>query len=230
MGPIDVIAVDGEAASGKSVCAMLARRLGYELLETGVLYRAATMIVLAGGINPENRDAIESFVGGQKYLFGISNGQVTFRGRPIIENTNSTEIDLAAPQVARCLGVRLAITSIQHKFVNGKKVVVEGRDIGSVVFPNAKVKFFLAANLDVRAKRRHAQYFEKDPNLCPTLSDVVDQLSRRDHDDSTREHSPSVCTSDHFAINTSEMRLDEVVESMLSVISVHGFKEAAIPC
>lgn len=221
MEPIDVIAVDGEAASGKSVCAMLAKKMGYELLDTGAIYRAATLIVLARGIDLNDEPALETVLACQMRFVGLNHHcDVTFRQRVITEDIRSSEISILVPRVAKHPRVRAIVTSVQHKFAEGKRVIAEGRDIGSVVFPRARVKFFLTADIEIRAKRRLNQYREKDPHSAVTLKEVIDQLKARDHEDKTRPHSPLVCVPGAITIDSTNMTKQETVDAMLAVCGV----------
>lgn len=221
--PLAVIAVDGEAASGKSVCKIVAERLGFSVLDTGSIYRTSTLLALASGVDPYNPDEVEKALWWQlRDCVRFHEDKLTFGKITLGDEIRTPQIDKFVPHVAEHPGVRRLVTSIQHRFAGGRKVIAEGRDIGSVVFPKAKVKFYLTADIFTRTQRRLHQIHEKDPNCGISPLEVYEQLSLRDYKDKTRKESPLVCLPEAVVIDTSKMTKEQVVGRMLEVCKERG--------
>lgn len=211
-----IIAIDGPAGSGKSTVAKLvARRLGYHYLDTGAMYRAVAYRTLATGRSLSDEDAVASVAAHDPIAFGHEPGEplpslVSIAGVDVTAAIRTPEIDDAVSVVARMPRVREAMVAQQRHLGQESDIVVEGRDIGTVVFPDAELKVYLTATPEERARRRAAQ--QAQAGLVVDTAGVHDALVRRDLADSSRDHSPLAAAADAVELDTTGMTLDEVVE------------------
>lgn len=210
-----VIAVDGTSAAGKSNCQTVAARLGFVLLETGSIYRAVTMLAQRERVSPKNHDRAAVFVERILPRIAFTNGSITIDGKSPGIALRTPEVTSAVPFFAEQPRIRHLIVPLQRLFAKGKKVVAEGRDMSSVVFPKAQVKFFLTADPMVRARRRLAQYRKENPACGITFEEVLAKNSERDRLDMNRAESPLICVADAKLIDTTHLTQDEVVDLML---------------
>ena len=211
-----VIAIDGPAASGKSsVARALARRLGWTFVNTGNMYRAVTWAVLAGGTDPADPEAVAAALAALDISFQTTAGETTISidGRTLGPELTEDRVNKAVSLVA-------SVPVVRHKLVSGQRdlarlgpLVMEGRDIGSVVFPDSPFKFYIDASEEVRNARRQAQGH-------------VDKIGERDRIDATRKTSPLVTAPGAVVIDSSELTLDQVVESVLSTLLQSGLTPA----
>lgn len=200
-----VITIDGPAASGKSsVARILAQRLGYVYVNTGNMYRAMTWAVLETGIDPNDSDAVREKAAGITIESPVADGQtqVSANGRLLTaEDLNSDPVNRAVSLVARVAEVRSRLVADQRALVSLGSLVMEGRDIGSVVFPDSPHKFYIDASEEVRAARRAAQGH-------------TDQVAERDRLDSTRKTSPLVVPDGAVVIDNSHLTLEQAVDAV----------------
>ena len=197
----DIIAIDGPAGSGKSTVArVLADRLGWSVLDTGAMYRAVTWEAMRLGIDPHESDAVARVARSAQIL---TRPRVSINGRDVHDEIRSDTVNVAVSVVAANPAVRTAMVQRQRA-VAGEELgglVVEGRDITTVVFPHARVKIFLTASLDERARRREDEGHES--------------VARRDHADSSRETSPLRQAADALILDTTSLSVDQVVEEIV---------------
>lgn len=216
-----IITVDGVGASGKSALArLLAERLGYAHLNSGLLYRAAAYLVAESGTNPEDAVAIESLLRNHtiELTYDRTTGnRVLVDGLPRDNEIQSHEISRLASHVAKLACVREYFVPIQQRAFEPMGVVAEGRDMGTVIFPNAAVKFFVNADLPVRAARRRTQLLAKGEDV--DVSTIERDLARRDHEDAHRELSPMKPADGARIIDNSHRTLEEIVEVMYRVVT-----------
>lgn len=210
-----VIAIDGPGGVGKSTVARaIAARLGVAHLDTGATYRAATLAVLEAGVDPDDGAAVLEVV--EKVAMGYGLGKVYLDGRDVSTDIRSAEVTAASSIVSARAEVRSHVVDFQRLWVavHGGHAVVEGRDIGTVVFPNTPAKVFLTASPEIRAARRagDAQSAERD------VATVAAELGARDRADSTRAASPLRPADDAVVIDTSDLSIDEVVDAILAAI------------
>lgn len=219
-----IIAIDGPAASGKStVGAELANRLGYLCLDTGIMYRAVTWQALAEGLDPEDETAITRLA--ETIEIDVQPGSVSDgRAFDVLINHQDHTWDIRSPEVNQQVslvssypGVRHAMTIQQRKIAGRGRIVMLGRDIGTVVLPDADLKIYLDASLKVRAKRRFEE--EKARGSCVTYQEVVSSLKRRDKIDSSRKFAPLKIAADAVVINTNNMSAAQVVEYIKALCS-----------
>ena len=211
-----IVAIDGPAGAGKSTVAReLARRLGFTIVDTGAIYRAVALAAQRAGIGWEDDAALARLLdGGLEISFApAGDGQkVLLHGEDVTAAIRTPEISRGASVVSARPVVRQKLLGLQRQLGRGavRGAVLEGRDIGTVVFPDADVKFFLTANDEARAARRHAELLDK--GLPVPLGEVLADQRRRDKDDSERAIAPLKPAPDAVVIDTTGMDPDEVVE------------------
>ena len=217
-----VIAIDGPGGAGKStVAAAVANLLGLEHLDTGATYRAATLAALRAGVDRSDGDAVLSVV--SRALIEYGDGIVYLDGEPVTTAVRGVAVSAAVSEVSTHAEVRRVIVKMQREWVarRGGSAVVEGRDIGTVVFPEAPVKVFITARFEERAARR-----ARDIELADkAVTEIEADLRRRDHIDSTRDASPLRPAEDAVVIDSSDMRAVEVTRRILELVEEAGPSE-----
>ena len=212
-----IIAIDGPSASGKSTTAKgVAERLGITHLDTGAMYRAVTLGIIEHGIDLDDHERICKFLEKLEINFDSLN-DIWANGHNVTEKIRTTEVSSNVSAVSAISQVREKMVAIQRVFAESADCVLEGRDIGTVVFPNADYKFFLVADLEIRAKRRLVE-LEKIGEIS-SLSELISDIQNRDRLDSSREISPLVQAGDAIIINTSKLTIDEQIEKIVEIIN-----------
>jgi cytidylate kinase len=216
-----VVAIDGPAASGKSTAGrMLADRLGYLYVNSGAMYRAAAWRLNRMGIAPDQPERVAAAVEIMEILYlppdGRKGSRILVDGTDVTGEISTAEVGQMASAVSAIPAVRRRLVALQQQTGAEGRVVMDGRDIGSKVFPRAHVKFYLDAGLDTRARRRWRELLEQGETL--PLEELRRQLAQRDHDDSTREDSPLVRTSDAHLVDSGGMNPEQVVDCMIRKI------------
>jgi len=218
-----IVAIDGPAASGKSTVARaLARRLGAHYLDTGAMYRAVAVAALRENVPLDDEAAVARLAGGVTIEFVHAAGSpiptaVLLDGADVTAAIRTPAVDEAVSAVARMPGVRGAMVAQQRRIAEAAEVIVlEGRDIGTVVFPDAEVKVFLTASPGERARRRHAEMAERGHAVGEEV--VRDGLERRDHADSSREAAPLSVAPDAIELDTTGLTVDEVVDAVAALV------------
>jgi cytidylate kinase len=207
-----IIAIDGPAAAGKSTVARaVAEELGLGVLDTGAMYRAVTLAVLRRKADPRDANACGEIARNVKLAFG-RDGKLTLDGEPAEPRIRSVEVTQTVSQVSAHPGVRAAIVPLQRDEAKRRGgIVAEGRDIGSVVFPDAEFKFFLAASPEVRARRR-----AEEEHALERLPEILSDMKRRDRLDSTRADSPLVRARDAILVDTDALDARAVAAKILA--------------
>ncbi len=208
-----IVAIDGPGGSGKTtVSRAVGKRLGVPHLDTGAFYRAATLVTVEAGIDPFDGPAVIGEV--SRHRYGYVAGRMRVDDRDVEEAIRTDDVTRAASPVSAIPEVRRLMVAAQRQWVadEGGSAVVEGRDIGTVVFPEATVKVFLTARREVRATRRALEQGHDD------VDGVAGALERRDTFDSTRKDSPLVAAADAVELDTSNMAIDEVVDEIVAMI------------
>jgi CMP/dCMP kinase len=211
-----IIAIDGPSGAGKGTIARaVAARLGYRHIDTGAMYRAVAWKARQEGVDLGDESAVAAI--GEQALFDLDQGRVTIDGHDVSRAIRTPEIDNAATTVARHPAVRRALVARQRTYGAGGGIVMEGRDIGTVVFPEADVKIYLDASPEERARRRAA-----DPAHASSkgtqLSDVAIALAERDKSDSTRAASPLAVAGDAIVVDTTGVPIETVIERVLTLV------------
>jgi len=211
-----IIAIDGPAGSGKSTSAKLvAQKLGYLYIDTGAMYRAITLLAIEKNVLNNADDVIELANTSKidlKYSEGIT--QVLINERDVTEDIRSKEVNKFVSPISKIKGVREALVKKQRILaLNNDGIVMEGRDIGTVVFPDADVKIFLTAAISERAERRVKEYDAK--GISVSLEEIKSNLENRDKIDSSRETSPLIKAADAYEVDTSKVTVEQQVEIIL---------------
>jgi len=221
---MNIITIDGPAGSGKSTTAKLvAERLGFTYLDTGAMYRAVAWLALERGVNLEDSDAIAGMAEQMVIDMETSSHQsrVWVDGREITEDIRQPVINKNVSKVAALAGVRAVLVRLQKKIAENKNAVVEGRDIGTVVFPDAALKFFLVASPEARAHRRQLE--QQARGIQSSFDDVLLELKKRDQMDSSRTVAPLQKAVDAIEIDTTDLTIEaqvsKIVESCRQLVS-----------
>lgn len=213
-----VIAIDGPVASGKStVGRLLAERLGYLYVDTGAMYRALTLKAVRDGVNLEDEEALVKVAHRARIDLGVDKkGElcVLLDGRNVTRQIRTPEITNKVFYIAKVGGVRKEMVSLQRKIARGKAAVVEGRDIGTVVFPNANKKFYLGASFEERTRRRYKELC--DQGRPTSLKKVEKEIALRNGRDKTRKIAPLRLADDAVHIDTTNLTIDGMVDEILS--------------
>jgi CMP/dCMP kinase len=210
-----VITIDGPAGAGKSTAAReLARRLGYRLLDTGAMYRALAWAVREAGIPAEDGPALRALL--EQTTVELVDDRVRVNGRDVTGEIRTPEVGELTSLLTMLRPVRDKLTPVQRALAARGGVVLEGRDTGSVVCPDAEVKFYLDADLDARARRRQEELAERGVRL--DLSAVRAEVARRDRQDRGRAIAPLVCPADAVVVDTTGLAEDVVVERLLEAV------------
>ena len=210
-----VITIDGPAGAGKSTAAReLARRLGYRLLDTGAMYRALAWAVREAGIPAEDGPALRALL--EQTTVELLDDRVRVNGRDVTGEIRTPEVGELTSLLTMLRPVRDKLTPVQRALAARGGVVLEGRDTGSVVCPDAEVKFYLDADLDARARRRQEELAERGVRL--DLSAVRAEVARRDRQDRGRAIAPLVCPADAVVVDTTGLGEDVVVERLLEAV------------
>lgn len=213
-----IITIDGPAGSGKSTVAKrVADALGFVYFDTGAMYRAVTYGLIAQAIDFHNARLLEEFLKDFSLDIQVSpqgQKQYRWRGADISAEIRSQQVTDKVSEVSAIPAVRHRLVSLQREFGSGRDSVFEGRDMGTVVFPQAELKIFLFANPEARAQRRLVELQRSDQTL--SLERVLTDINRRDHYDSNRAHSPLKPAEDAYLIDTSALTIDQVVDQVLA--------------
>jgi cytidylate kinase len=221
-----IIAIDGPAGSGKSsVAKRVAARLGFRYLDTGAMYRAVTYRALQSGIDPSDGAAVAHVVAESPIEFTHVDGDpfptgVSIAGGDVTAEIRTPAVDDAVSAVARLGVVREAMVAQQRALGGDDDIVVEGRDIGTVVFPDAELKVFLTASPEERARRRAVQQAES--GIESHSADVQEAIVRRDAADSSREISPLTPAADSVVLDTTALSFDQVVDRVCEIAAERG--------
>ena len=215
------IAVDGSAASGKSTIGRrLAEQLGYAFLDTGVMYRAVTHAALERGLSLQDNTAIGKLA--QALTIDVSldcdrsEPRATIDGSDVTPYLRSQRVEDAVSLFSRIAAVRDALVSRQREIAKHQPIVMAGRDIGTVVLPDADLKVYLDASIEERARRRYADFLASGHEVSPEI--VREDLRRRDRTDSEREMSPLRPADDAVIINTDRLSLDDVMDRVIGLV------------
>jgi len=212
-----VVAIDGPGGAGKSTIARaVADKLGFIYIDTGAMYRAVALWALRRSVSDSDMHRLEQLANEADITFVAGTSQVLLNGEDVSEAIRSPEVSAAASKVSAVPAVRRALVEKQRAMAANNSVVMEGRDIGSIVFPEAQVKVFLDADPDVRAGRRVAELQAKGEEVVS--DETARELAERDKRDRTRVESPLVQAPDAVYLDSSSLSVQEVEESVLKMV------------
>ena len=206
-----IITIDGPAGSGKSSAAKeLARRLGFEFLDTGAMYRAVTLAALRGGVDASDPQAMQHLL--DELRLEMSPGRVLLNGEDVSQKIRAGTVTAASGAVADSPVVRRRLVEWQRQIAAGRNMVCEGRDQGTVVFPQAECKFFLVAQPEERARRRQRDMAARGEDVA--WDEVLNAQELRDARDRERDLAPMIPASDAIILDSTQLTMDQVVERM----------------
>lgn len=216
-----IITIDGPSGSGKGTLSqMLARHLGYHLLDSGALYRLVALAAMKKGVDLANEQAVSSVAIGLDVIFSLASeesAQILLEGIKVSDEIRQEAVSMVASQVAAYPGVRAALLERQREFAIAPGLVADGRDMGTTVFPKAQAKLFLTASAEARAERRYKQLCLKGESV--DMAALVSDIRERDERDSNRTISPLRPAEDAVIIDSTSMTIDEVFTKMLAAIT-----------
>lgn len=219
-----IVTIDGPSGSGKgTVSRLVAKRLGWRLLDSGALYRLTALAALEAGVDLQAADAVAALAAGLDVEFGERDGEerILLGGREVTDLLRTERCGDAASQVAAHPAVRAALLERQRAFAGPEGLVADGRDMGTVVFPDAPLKVFLTASAEERAKRRHKQLMAKGIDV--SLRDLSREIAERDARDSSRAVAPLLPAEDARLIDSTHLSPEKVAELIL-----HWLREASV--
>lgn len=213
------VAVDGPAGAGKSsISKIVAKKLGYLYIDTGAMYRSVTWAVLHNHIDVNNQKAVEALLPELDLTMEASDDscKVFIAGQDVTDFIRTPQVNNAVSIVASYKGVRQYLVERQRLMAEAGGVILDGRDIGSVVLPNAELKIYLTSSVEARAMRRYLEV--KGTVNEQTLEDIKDSVIQRDDMDKNRKESPLIQVEDAVLVDSSEMTFDETVEHILHLV------------
>lgn len=213
------IAIDGPAGAGKSTIARkVAGALSYVYVDTGAMYRAIALYLYRNGVDPGDEKAVSSRCAGADISIEYRNGEqvVLLNGENVNAYLRTPEVSEMSSRISVNPDVRTKLVQLQRQLARRENVVMDGRDIGTVVLPDAQVKIYLTASVDVRAKRRFLELQQKGEPA--DLSQIAEQISDRDYRDMHREISPLRQADDAVLVDTSDMSVEEVTDTILKIV------------
>ena len=213
------VAIDGPASSGKStISKLIAKENHFVYLDTGAMYRVVTLAVLRNKISIDDHEAIEKLVQTIEIGFSMQDGKqsVFMNGEDVTDEIRSVEVTKNVSAVSAIKEVRTRLVHLQQEIAENHSIIMDGRDIGTVVLPQAEIKIFLVASVEERAKRRFIENQEKGIEM--SYEELVEDISRRDHIDSTRKESPLRKAEDAIEIDTTTMTIEDVVKTVTALI------------
>jgi len=211
-----IVAIDGPAGSGKgTITKQVGKKLGLMNIDTGAMFRCVTLNMLQEGIQEKEVDKLKKMLDNMKITIR-ENGEVFLNEKEVSKKIREKEVNEFISQVSKIQIVRDKLLELQRKMAEGKNVIMEGRDIGTIVFPNADVKIYLDASPEERAKRRVKQNQEK--GIETSYEEVLKSIKNRDKQDSTRKVAPLKQAEDAIYIDSSHMTIEEVTEKIIKII------------
>lgn len=219
---VPVIAIDGPSGSGKgTIAGLLARKLGWSLLDSGALYRLLAFAARNHGVDLTNEEALKVLAAHLDVQFIAASGghgqRIILEGEEVTDVIRNEQVGAGASQVASLPAVREALLQRQRAFLEAPGLVADGRDMGTVVFPDAPLKVFLTASAEERARRRYLQLKEKGDDV--SLSSLLEEIRARDERDTQRVVAPLKPASDAIQLDSTELSIEQVLERILSEVA-----------
>ena len=215
-----IVAVDGPAGSGKgTITKLIEKELGLINLDTGATYRSVALAAIQNGLTAENEEEIIELVNNLNIQIEKENGKdvVYLNGEDVTKKIREKEVTQLVSFVSAIIPVREKMVELQRKLAEGKNVIVEGRDIGTVVFPNADLKIYLDASEEIRAERRYKENIQAGMNV--TYEEILKSIKLRDENDKNKKYGALKKADDAIVINTSEMTIEEAKEAVKEMIT-----------
>ena len=213
------VAIDGPAGAGKSTIAKAcAKELGYIYVDTGAMYRGIALYMVDHKIRPTDIEAVKQALLDVNVTLRYEDGKqlLIVNGQDVSDRIRTPEVSAAASLFSAIPEVRKALLDLQHDIAEKNNVLMDGRDIGTVILPQAQVKIYLDASPEIRGKRRYDELVLKGESVV--LEDIIEDVKQRDYQDMHREISPLVKTEDAIEIDTSDLTIDEVVSKVLDIV------------
>lgn len=217
------VAIDGPASSGKStISKLIAKENHFVYLDTGAMYRVVTLAVLRNNISLDDYEAIEKLVQTIEIGFSMQDGKqsVFMNGEDVTDEIRSVEVTRNVSAVSALKEVRTRLVHLQQEIAENHSIIMDGRDIGTVVLPQAEIKIFLVASVEERARRRFIENQEKGIEM--SYEELVEDIRRRDHIDSTRKESPLRKAEDAIEVDTTSKNIEEVKNEILNICSKYS--------
>lgn len=211
-----VIPIDGPSSSGKSSVGFLfSKKIGFQFIDTGAIYRVGSLVAIRDKVNLKDEQTLTKIFLNLKIHFKTIDDKVhiLLNGEDVTDIIHTPEVSNVVPKVASIAGVRKAAKKLQYDVAQNQDTVMAGRDIGSEIFPNAPLKFFITASMEVRAKRRFEQYKRKGEHV--TYEQILEDTKKRDEMDEKREASPMRIPEDAIVIDTSDKNIGDMVEELI---------------
>ncbi len=213
------VALDGPSGAGKSTIARAAaRKLGYVYVDTGAMYRSVALFMLDNGIDPEDKEVVTALLPKVKIDLAYENGEqrVILNGEDVSERIRTSAVSMAASKTSSYPEVREFLLGLQKDIAKSNDIIMDGRDIGTVILPDAQIKIFLTASAEKRAERRHKELVEKGESI--SFEEVLEDIKKRDEQDMNRETAPLKQAEDAILVDTSELTLEESIDAVYNTV------------
>ena len=221
------VAIDGPGGTGKSsIAKAVAEKLGLEYIDTGAMYRAMGLKSLRQGVSPDDIDAVEKMLA--ETTLDFRDNHMYLDGEDVSGLIRTGEVSMAASNISKLPAVRAKADELSHHLASTRDVIMEGRDIGTFVIPDAEVKIFMTASADVRAQRRYLQL--KEAGKPADYDEIYEDIQKRDYQDSHRDYHPLQQAEDAVFLDTSEMSKEDNIDAVIRIIKEKtGSAENACP-
>lgn len=210
-----IVAIDGPASSGKgAITEIIAKKLNLKKIDTGIMYRCITLEAIEHNLTEKDQKEILELL--NKTDIVMNENKVLLNGNDVTEKIRTKEVNELVSQISAIKELRYKMVEWQRKMAEGKDIIMEGRDIGTVVFPDANVKIYLDADIEVRAIRRYKQNLEKNINTC--FEEVLENIRKRDKIDKEKEYGALKIADDAIVVDTTNLDIEQTVKKILEII------------
>lgn len=210
-----IVAIDGPASSGKgAITEIIAKKLNLKKIDTGIMYRCITLEAIEYNLTEKDQKEILELL--NKTDIVMNENKVLLNGNDVTEKIRTKEVNELVSQISAIKELRYKMVEWQRKMAEGKDIIMEGRDIGTVVFPDANVKIYLDADIEVRAIRRYKQNLEKNINTC--FEEVLENIRKRDKIDKEKEYGALKIADDAIVVDTTNLDIEQTVKKILEII------------